>query len=246
MAGSGKPTTTAARWQSDLRQRADGLGRRRRRRAVELPMSSTLAAARAFHRPDLGVGDGIFKSSDGGHERGSTSAWADIQQVGRIVVHPTRPRHRLRGRHGPPVWSQRRARRVSHRPMAAERGRRCSSSIATPARHRWRSIRRNPRSSLRGAVEPPRRRRGRTAALRAANERACSSRPTAAPRGTNSPAACRTARRELGRISVRDRADAIRAASTHSCRRVRHARGVTAPTMRGSDVAARVSTDPRL
>ncbi|HXV60642.1 MAG TPA: glycoside hydrolase, partial [Vicinamibacteria bacterium] len=43
-----------------------------------------------LHRPDLSVGDGIFKSIDGG------STWdhvglGDVQQVGRIVVHPTNP-----------------------------------------------------------------------------------------------------------------------------------------------------------
>ncbi len=43
-----------------------------------------------LHRPDLGVGDGIFKSSDGGQ------TWRhigldDVQQVGRLIVHPTDP-----------------------------------------------------------------------------------------------------------------------------------------------------------
>ena len=43
-----------------------------------------------LHRPDLGVGDGIFKSTNGG------ASWehvglSDVQQVGRLVVHPTDP-----------------------------------------------------------------------------------------------------------------------------------------------------------
>lgn len=43
-----------------------------------------------LHRPDLSVGDGIFKSTDGG------KSWQhvglpDVQQVGRLVVHPTNP-----------------------------------------------------------------------------------------------------------------------------------------------------------
>jgi photosystem II stability/assembly factor-like uncharacterized protein len=43
-----------------------------------------------LHRPDLAVGDGMFKSTDGG------SSWKhiglkDAQQIGRVIVHPTNP-----------------------------------------------------------------------------------------------------------------------------------------------------------
>ena len=43
-----------------------------------------------LHRPDLGVGDGIFKSTDGG-ETWAHVGLGDVQQVGRLIVHPTDP-----------------------------------------------------------------------------------------------------------------------------------------------------------
>ena len=43
-----------------------------------------------LHRPDLGVGDGIFKSTDGGQSWKHVGL-GDVQQVGRLVVHPTDP-----------------------------------------------------------------------------------------------------------------------------------------------------------
>jgi photosystem II stability/assembly factor-like uncharacterized protein len=49
-----------------------------------------VGSGEGLHRPDLSVGDGIFKSTDGG------ASWSfvglpDIQQVGRLIVHPTNP-----------------------------------------------------------------------------------------------------------------------------------------------------------
>ncbi len=49
-----------------------------------------VGSGEGLHRPDLGVGDGIFKSTDGG------ATWAhiglyDVQQVARLIVHPTNP-----------------------------------------------------------------------------------------------------------------------------------------------------------
>ena len=43
-----------------------------------------------LHRPDLGVGDGIFKSTDGGNTWNHIGL-SDVQQVGRLIVHPTNP-----------------------------------------------------------------------------------------------------------------------------------------------------------
>jgi len=43
-----------------------------------------------LHRPDLSVGDGIFKSSNGGKTWAHVGL-ADVQQVGRIIVHPDNP-----------------------------------------------------------------------------------------------------------------------------------------------------------
>ena len=43
-----------------------------------------------LHRPDLSTGDGIFKSTDGG-ESWSHLGLEDVQQVGRLIVHPEDP-----------------------------------------------------------------------------------------------------------------------------------------------------------
>ncbi|MDW3194704.1 MAG: glycoside hydrolase [Cytophagales bacterium] len=43
-----------------------------------------------LHRPDLGVGDGIFKSTNGG-KTWNHIGLSDVQQVGRLIIHPTNP-----------------------------------------------------------------------------------------------------------------------------------------------------------
>jgi photosystem II stability/assembly factor-like uncharacterized protein len=43
-----------------------------------------------LHRPDLATGDGIFKSTDGG-ETWKHIGLYDVQQVARLIVHPTNP-----------------------------------------------------------------------------------------------------------------------------------------------------------
>jgi photosystem II stability/assembly factor-like uncharacterized protein len=49
-----------------------------------------VGSGEGLHRPDLGTGDGIFKSSDGGRTWQHVGL-TDVQQVGRIVVHPADP-----------------------------------------------------------------------------------------------------------------------------------------------------------
>ncbi|MBO3697697.1 sialidase family protein [Roseivirga sp. E12] len=58
--------------------------------ALSNPDIIYVGSGEGLHRPDLGVGDGIFKSVDGG------KSWEhvglkDVQQVGRLIVHPTDP-----------------------------------------------------------------------------------------------------------------------------------------------------------
>lgn len=43
-----------------------------------------------LHRPDLAVGDGVFKTTDGG-KTWQHMGLKDVQQIGRLIVHPTNP-----------------------------------------------------------------------------------------------------------------------------------------------------------
>jgi photosystem II stability/assembly factor-like uncharacterized protein len=49
-----------------------------------------IGSGEGLHRPDLGVGDGIFKSTDGGRTWQHVGL-PDVQQIGRIVIHPMNP-----------------------------------------------------------------------------------------------------------------------------------------------------------
>lgn len=49
-----------------------------------------VGSGEGLHRPDLGVGDGIFKTTDGG-KNWQHVGLPDVQQVGRLIVHPENP-----------------------------------------------------------------------------------------------------------------------------------------------------------
>jgi photosystem II stability/assembly factor-like uncharacterized protein len=49
-----------------------------------------VGSGEGLHRPDLGVGDGIFKTTDGGNTWNHVGL-KDVQQVGRLVIHPSNP-----------------------------------------------------------------------------------------------------------------------------------------------------------
>ncbi len=49
-----------------------------------------VGSGEGLHRPDLAIGDGMFKSVDGGNNWKHIGL-SDAQQVGRVVIHPTNP-----------------------------------------------------------------------------------------------------------------------------------------------------------
>ena len=58
--------------------------------ALSNPDILYIGSGEGLHRPDLGVGDGIFKSVDGG-KTWQFMGLPDVQQVSRMIVHPQNP-----------------------------------------------------------------------------------------------------------------------------------------------------------
>ena len=66
----------------------------RSRSRFQIRTSSTSVAAKALHRPDLSVGDGIYKSTDAG-KTWTHLGLRDGQQIAQIAVDPRNPDHLL-------------------------------------------------------------------------------------------------------------------------------------------------------
>ena len=133
-----------------------------------------------LHRPDLGVGDGIFKSTDGG------KSWKHVGLARRPAGRtPRRPSDRSRTSSSSPASGIRTDRTPSAassaRPTAARPGRGCSTSTRTPAASRSSSIRRI-RTSSTARCGSTARGPGRTRAS-PARTAGSTSRPTAARPG---------------------------------------------------------------
>ena len=79
----------------------------------------------SWTRNSVSIGDGIYKSIDGG-ENWTNMGLAGTERIVKILVDPTATRHRLRLRARQALVRQRRARRLQDRPTAARPGRRSS------------------------------------------------------------------------------------------------------------------------
>ena len=181
---------------ADLRRPADAIDRLDRGRAVESRTSSTSAAARACCRPDLSVGNGVYRSTDAG------KTWThvgldDAQQIPQLAVDPRNPdrvfaavlghpygpsdeRGVFRSLDGGKTWQQvlyteRQHRRIRHRDRseASRRGLRRAVGSRGSARGRTTTTTRAPSGGLFKSTD------GGTTwqqlARRPAGERSCSS-----------------------------------------------------------------------
>ena len=99
-----------------------------------------VGSGEGLQRPDLSIGDGMYKSTDGGKTLAAprpARRTADRLHPGG----PARPQPHLRRGAGPPVRPERRARRLPLDRRRRDAGRRSSTRTSARARWTWRSIR---------------------------------------------------------------------------------------------------------
>ena len=82
-------------------------------------------------RGNVEVGNGIYKSIDAG--KTWKHVWKQEGQIGTMIVHPHKSRHRLRRRAGPRLRPQRGARRLPHHRRRQDVAAACCSRTRTPA-----------------------------------------------------------------------------------------------------------------
>ena len=90
------------------------------------------------NRQSSSWGDGVYKSVDGG-ETWVHMGLRETHHIGRVVIHPTQSRHRVRRRARAPLGTECRARPLSHQAMAAD------LAAGADDRHRHRRRRRRAR-----------------------------------------------------------------------------------------------------
>ena len=184
----------------------------------------------------------MYRSSDGGRTW-AHSASRDTQQIGRILVDPTRPRPRLRRGARPPLRPERRARRL---PLA--RRRRALGEGARPGRgHRRGRPRlraRQPAGGLCLAVADAAAALERLPAVQRPGQRAVEVDRRRRPLGASSPATACPRRRAASASRSRRRAAArLRSSSTPAPRPATAAS--TAPTT-AAPTSRRTSSDTRV
>ena len=160
-----------------------------------------VGSGEGLQRPDLSTGDGIYKSTDAG-KTWTHLGLRDGQQIPQIVVDPRDPNRAVRRRAGPPVRPERRA-----RPVPLDRRRRDVSESPIQGREHRRDRRRARSGRIPNivycALWESRQGPWENGAVLRARAAACSSRPTAARRGSRSGKGLPTFEQDgLGRIGI--------------------------------------------
>ena len=97
--------------EADLRRAADRIDRMRSRSRRRIRTCIYVGTGEGLPRPDLSVGDGVYKSTDAG-KTWTHLGLRDAQQIPKIAIDPDEPEPPVRGRARPPLWPERGARHL--------------------------------------------------------------------------------------------------------------------------------------
>ncbi len=174
-------TTGVRGIRSSISSRRNRSARLRLRRRIRTSFMS--ASGEGLHRPDLSVGDGIYKSTDAG-KTWTHLGLRDGQQIPALAVDPRDPNKLFAAVLGHPYGPNAGARNLSLDGWRSELAEGHLRRTRTPAGRMWKLIRRIRMSSTPRCGKRARD-RGKTATSTTAPAAGCSSRPTAAARGSN-------------------------------------------------------------